>query len=451
MRVRNIELLMPFFKASVISVIITSYPLILHEYNLTFTDLGLIATIYYTCAFIGSILWTSLTGRMSRLGIFGIGGCIWSCGTIFIIISNSYVSLLILSGIIGLGVESTTLMILNAIIDTSSPTNRGRRQSYFWIINGVGTIFGWIFAGILEGIYSFNWKIPLILIGIFALIATLLVSRVFNSQVQKSKNIVEQSGLTTFFQQMDGKVTKSMLRDVLTNPINCLLLVACLIFFPFNSNNNIWLQQYFISVHELTQPMATIAIVFTSGGEFLGLLIGGWFIDKYLQKIPHKRLGLAIILTIVNAPLFFFAFYIPWQMASGVGANTGYIDLIISMVTEALQDPNIFLAFILMFFGFFVLTILSIIVPLAIIDYNSPRTRTLSLNLMIITFNSGWIIGPILGGYIGEVYGLKALFLIEPFIFLIIGFLFVIMFIVAKKHPSLLVPSPISSEILKDK
>ncbi len=451
MRFQNIGLLMPFFKSSVISVIITSFPLMQLEYGLTLTDLGLVATVYYTCAFIGSIMWTSLTGRMSRLGIFGIGGYLWSCGTILILFSNSYTVLLLLSGIIGLGVESTTLMILNAIIDASTPSNRGRRQSYFWIINGAGTIFGWIFTGILEGIYAFNWKIPLLLIGIFALGSTSLVSLVLNSQIQKNKNFTRAPGFTTFFQKMEGKLTKSLLRDTLTNPINVLLFVISIIFFPFNSNNNIWLQQYFIQVHELTQPMATIAIVFTSGAELLGLLFGGWFIDKFLHETPYKRIGLAVALTLVNAPLFFFGFLIPWQMASGLGGNQGYIELGFSMVMDALQNPSIFFAFTLLFFGFFALTILSIIVPLAVADYNSPRTRTLALNIMIITFNGGWIVGPILGGYIGDVYGLQILFLIEPFIFMTIGLLFVKMYLIAKKHPFLPTPRLNSSEVQTDK
>src|SRR5271157_2138496 len=199
MRFRRFELILPCLKSSVISLIVTSFPVIQKEYVLNLTELGLIASIYYLFAFIGTIIWTFLNGRIARVAVFCIGGLLWSSCTFLLYLTNDFSSLIILICVIGLGAESTTIIIMNELLEFSDLSNRGKNQSYFWIINGLGTIVGWVIGGTFEGIYGISWKLPMIFIGLTAMCVTGLISFLFRSQSRGFPNSTNRN-LATFLQ-----------------------------------------------------------------------------------------------------------------------------------------------------------------------------------------------------------------------------------------------------------
>ncbi len=435
MAFQRIELLLPLLKSSVISIIVTSFPLFQHEFSLNLTQLGLIATCYYLFAFIGSIAWTFLNGRISRLHIFCIGGFIWTSFTILLSFANSYLILIVMIGVIGFGSESTTVIIWNEMIELSTDINRGKNQSYYLVVNGIGTIIGWIATGIIEGSYGYSWNVPLEIVGLFSLSLVCVLILILHKNV----NRYTQSSPGTFsiyLQKMQLKPDWKLIKETLSNKINVLLVLLCLIFLPINSNLSTWLQQFFIQSRQFSQSMASIAIVFVFSAAFLAQIVGGFIIDRYFHHSSRSKIGLGIAVTFISAPLFLPVFIIPWEMPV-LGQNLNYFELAIQMGIEALGDPNVFWSFICLFIGFFISSFLSIIVPLVLASSNSPRTRTLAFNLFIIVFNSAWILGPVLGGATGDSIGLNVVFLLEPMVLIIIGLIFIAIYRIAGNNEGL--------------
>ncbi|MHA1819836.1 MAG: MFS transporter [Promethearchaeota archaeon] len=467
-------LILILLQNSIIFIIITSYPPIQNEYGLTNTELGFIATLYYICIFIGSLLWTYLFDKYSRRRILLIGGIFWLMGLTLISLNNQYWEILVSIILIGFGCEGVYIISINTYNDIISTQNRSRGISLLYIIQGSGAIFAILVAGIIEGQYSISWKtvisIIAVLSSIFVLSCIILMSGFSKSpsfknidnkvdeyidNLDESVNIIENkrnelylnqgdeekgtlqnvSELTDIsFISLNKKLTKDLIKEVFRNKSNIFLYLALMIIIPINHFNNIWLQKYWIEIHHISQEMAAISITFTSGGEFLGLVIAGWLLDKRFSgnniKIKNNiyqynkpKLGLYSLLS--SIPFFTIGYFINWTIPSVEPGTMNFIQLIFYMLRMALNNfSSIGLSYATLFIGFILEQFMGPLFLTILLDCNTQKTRSLSVNVYVILVNLGWLIGPILGGYIADQYDFKVLFMTIPIGLLVTSIIF---------------------------
>jgi MFS family permease len=195
---------------------------------------------------------------------------------------------------------------------------------------------------------------------------------------------------------------------------------------PINGFNNIWLQKYYIEIRGLNQLMATISVVFTSGAEFLGLVLGSKITDKFSEKTPGKRLFIGFIAALIAAPLFLIPFLLIWTLTAHPTIGMNFIEICWYMFISAMKNYQIFLSYILLFFGFFFLAFIGPIIIPALSDFNQSEHKNLAINFCLVIYYFSWVISPILGGIIGDRFSLKHIFLLAPFIYAIVSLLFLV-------------------------
>ena len=66
-----------FFRFSILSTIIASFPSIQYDFTLTNVQLSLISAVFYLFSFVFTYLWIYLSGKYSNRLVFLIGGAFW--------------------------------------------------------------------------------------------------------------------------------------------------------------------------------------------------------------------------------------------------------------------------------------------------------------------------------------------------------------------------------------
>jgi MFS family permease len=416
-------------KKMFVFIIITSFPPIQAQYNLNNTQLGSIISVFYLFGLFGSFFWTILLGKdISHMKTFTSGGIICIFGYLIIFFNISYGFLIFSMVLISFGGESLNIIVLNYYMENIKRERSGISVAIYFIVQGLGGMLGTFISGIFEGIYSINWNVILgavgLLLSIFiAVIIILLKKNPRTKQSGKGLNYDEMSEL--ILQPLENKITKDLLKKTVFNKINFSIFLFLLIFIPINLFNNIWLQKFWIEEHNLTQTMASISIIFTSAGEFLGLVVSGINTDKIkkeenLMHAKHAALG-----SFLAAPFIFIAYLLVWEFDPIPTQNMNYIEICWFMFLNAFSDISIFFSYFFLFLGFFILQFVGPIFLIMLMKNNSSETKPLAINIAIITINIGQFIGPILGGWIGDNYGLQNTLLIVPIIYVITSVIYI--------------------------
>jgi MFS family permease len=85
---------------------------------------------------------------------------------------------------------------------------------------------------------------------------------------------------------------------------------------------------------------------------------------------------------------------------------------------------NIFLSYVCFFLGYLFLQLIGPIAITILIDCNPGRTKTLAINVYIILYDIGAVIGPILGGWIADQTDLLTTLLLVPIFYFLGSILF---------------------------
>lgn len=422
-------LMLIFIKTSLIYIIITSYVPMQQEYHLDNTQLGLVATLYYLFNLFGSIFWTANFSKWNRTTLLAFGGIIWGFGILFLFLNTQYWQILVSISLVGFGTDAMTLVAMNSYNEIITEKNRGKAFSLLYIIQGSGGIVGIFLGGLFEGIYDFSWKSLIGIYGIIAglsLIFTIILFKKLKIKYGSFKFDEDINKSAMLLKPINKKIDKKLLKDLLRNKTNLLIFLTLIFFVPIHHLNNTWLQKYWINMHGISQTMAAISMIFTSVGIFFGLILGGWMIDKLKTKKSYKTPYIGIIAGLISVPFFVIGFIIPWTMNTQATQNMNIIQICMYMVSSTLNNSPTLISYSALFIGFFINQLMGPLFIVIINDCNSERTKALSINVSVILINIGWLIGPVLGGYIGDLYNLGVVMLLVPIIYAITGFMFII-------------------------
>jgi len=263
----------------------------------------------------------------------------------------------------------------------------------------------------------------------------IIYSKGWRGKIKTGSTISPWNPVVAELPDLSSMISKTYINEIdirkviLGNKVNQLLFLILLLFTPINGFNNIWLQKYYIDTRHLNQIMATISVTFTSGAEFLGLILGGVIVDKISYKQPHKRFLIGFISALLAVPCFYFPFVIFWRILVEPTENMNFIEICWYMFDSAISDWRIFISYTLLFFGFFFLTFIGLTILPSISEYNRKEHKTIVTDLFLTIYYISWIISPVMGGVIGDIFNLQITFLFEPFFYMIVAILFFIVYI----------------------
>ena len=87
---------MNFFRFSILSIIVASFPSIQQEFTLTNVELSFISTAFYLFSFVFTYLWIYLSGKYSNRLVFTIGTAFWVLPLFYFPYIQSYTVLILI-------------------------------------------------------------------------------------------------------------------------------------------------------------------------------------------------------------------------------------------------------------------------------------------------------------------------------------------------------------------
>jgi MFS family permease len=412
-------------------ILISSFDPIQKNFNINYFELGLIVTIYYFFSFLGASFWSFQMSKNSRIDIIKICSIFWLVGIFFISFSKLYFMILIGSSFLGFSLESIPLITLNIIGIISNNNNKGFWNSLYWIFQGSGGVFGIFITGLLYGLYKIDWRIILCSIVLLLFIALLNIIKLVKreNELQINSDLIDTP---IGIMKHDGmKFNFNQIFIFLKNKVNIVLIIYFLVYVPIIYFNNVWIQKNWIDIHNLSQSLASISMLFTSGGEFLGLIFGGFLIDKIMKKKKYSILfWLGIIVCFLSAPMFYFGYSIQWTIVNDYDNDLNFIQLCWFLFQTAIHDYDILISYLSLFIGFISI---SMIIPLyytILMRENEGETLNIGINIIIILTNFGYFISPILGGILSDYMGLSFTLLLVVFLAIFLGTMYFILLLI---------------------
>jgi MFS family permease len=272
-------------------------PGIQQEFNLNYTQVGAIVSVFGFTWAIGSWLMGSISDYVGRrvvlitLMIFG-GVCSWLTG-----IAGSFIMLVLVRGVMGFAEGGVASPIFAVVAEESSPQSRAKNMS---LTLGLMVLFGGAIGPILSTalMAHFGWRpvfymyaAPAILMGILIL----LFMREPASTLATIKARKEGRG------RLDAQGREVRYADAFKNR-NVILLafiwVAQMIWLWLFTTFGV---MFLVKVHRL--PMTTMGMVMTFFG--IGVFLGSLFFGFLADRIGRRTVG---IITLTVGGLFGLAF-----------------------------------------------------------------------------------------------------------------------------------------------
>lgn len=156
-------------------IIFSLFPAIQRDFNLTFTQLGSLATAFTVVLSLASLPLGVLADRISRRAVISAGVLFWSGATFFSGFAGSFRSLLAARGLVGIG-EAAYAPAGSAVISAVFPQEmRARVQGVFDIGMFIGGAVGIALGGVMAE--AFGWRSAFFILGIPGVILGLCALR----------------------------------------------------------------------------------------------------------------------------------------------------------------------------------------------------------------------------------------------------------------------------------
>lgn len=145
-------------------IVFSLFPALRHDFNLTFAQLGELATAFTVVLSLGSLPLAMLADRFSRRAVIGAGVLFWSAATFCSGLAGSFRSLLVARGLVGVG-EAAYTPAGAAILSATFPKEvRSRVQGAFDVGMFLGGAVGIALGGVLAK--WLGWRPAFFLVGV---------------------------------------------------------------------------------------------------------------------------------------------------------------------------------------------------------------------------------------------------------------------------------------------
>ncbi len=288
------------------SVLSAVLPKIQVEFQLSNTELGLLASSFlfiYAIATLPLGIWAD---RSPRKNIVALCVGLWSIATTFGGLTRNFIQLFFTRSLLGIGEAGYAPASLSLLGDFFPKEQRGRILSYWSVGNLIGTALGLIIGGIIAD--RLGWRWAFYAVGIPGLITAFLIWRAS----EPTRGAFDREGDTDAGAEMShgslGKNFWQVARQIFHIRTYWVLLAAFVFSFFTIGSAQVWIPTYLVRDFQLTVGVAgAISGGVLAGGSLIGTLLGGWLADMMQRRRPEGRMIVATAAFILGAPLTFLA------------------------------------------------------------------------------------------------------------------------------------------------
>ncbi|QXJ34454.1 MFS transporter [Saccharolobus shibatae] len=273
-----------------------------YSIGLSFTEIGLITSIYMILTLPVDIPSSAFADKHGRLKIFSIGALIYSLGLISLSISSLPVLVFLSYGImgVGLGIYSNTLeaWIVESLNSRERVPKIFSRQQ---IVNGIAGFLGNVLASVLVLLYH-KLNFPILVAGLVMLLSVIIALLSEDNKGGKTVTLPAK------------RIVKEGVKYVVSErPLLALLISSIFTVFSLVA----WMQfvsPYVVNVLGLPQNYWG----FILSAYFLTVALGGYINEKLLKRVNHRLITIfsvfllslfVLMLSISNLSLVLFLLF----------------------------------------------------------------------------------------------------------------------------------------------
>lgn len=362
-------------------VIVSLFPHIKAEWNLSDKQLGALVSIISIVVAVGSIPIALMADRMSRVKSIVVMATTWSMATISCMFTANYSQLFAARAVVGVG-EAGYGSVGAALISTLFPKRlRGALLGAFFAAASLGAVLGVVLGGVIAA--KWGWKAAFGIVGVPGLVLALLYLL-----VRDYKTVELTPKLDRVTQTMGGTLQHIFGTLARTRTLLWLCVGAAMQLIVVSAVWS-WLPSYLNRFHGLAPDVAAkqAAVVVLIGA--LGSVFWGFVVDRLTVNTPRNKLPALSVLCLVTLGVFLVAFG---------GSLQG-----------AAQMKMILLG------GFFMTCTVGVVSGV-VIDVIHPGVRSTGSAVLALFQNLfGLAIGPFLVGALSDLWGLQQALALIPF------------------------------------
>lgn len=361
-------------------VIVSLFPHIKAEWNLSDKQLGALVSIISIMVALGSIPVSLLADRFSRVKSIVAMATTWSLATVACMFSANYGQLFAARAVVGLG-ETGYGAVGSALLSTLFPKRmRGALMGAFFAAASLGSVLGVVLGGVIAA--KWGWKAAFGVVGVPGLVLALLYLL-----VRDYKTVALTPKLDQVTQTMGGTLkhifatlwrTRTLMWVCIGGSLQLIVLSAVWS----------WLPSYLNRYHGLAPDQAAkqAALVVLAGA--LGAVFWGMVADRVSRNQARNKILAMAVLCVVSLLVFLAAF------ASGQEGAT---------------------QFKLILLGGFIMTCTTGVVVSVTMDVAHPGVRATGGAVLAVFQNLfGLAVGPFLVGVLSDWWGLQQAMAVVP-------------------------------------
>lgn len=374
-------------------VIVSLFPYLKAEWGISDTQCGLLVSAVYWSILVFAFPASILVDRWSRKKSIGIMAGLWSLATLACAFTGTFTHLFMARTAIGIG-EAGYAPGGTAMISTIFPREKRARVLGIWNASiPLGSAIGIGVGGLVAE--HFGWRYAFGLVALPGMIIAILFFFVRDYQtvdlVQTVRDGSENKRVRMSFPDLARQFlhNRTLIFNNLGFAANVFVTTALLS----------WLPTYFHRTEGLSMSQASIkggAVMMTA---IIGAPLGGWIADKWMQKRINARLLFPTLSSLTAAVLLFAAFtFFEGDVQYAILMITGMVAVSFVPAAGAVTQ-----------------------------DVIHPGLRATSLSVNVIVQHLlGSALGPLVIGYLSDLYGLKTALACLPVFCLTASLLFFI-------------------------
>lgn len=357
-----------------IALIPSMVPQLRTTFEVGTTAIGLLTGVQVLSTAVTAVAWGYLADSRDRKKLLFIGTIVWSIAIGFSGITTSYLTLLALQIVAGIGLGSIASVGFSVVSDFVSPGRRGLAMSFWGLSQGVGTLVGSLLASQLG---AQNHAVPFFVLAVLGIVFALLYLTTFSAPrgFRETELQAMYDRGDTYDYEIDASQIEQI-KEVRTNKwlilqgLTAQIAYGSLVWVPLLYQEKVIAEGYSQATGQ--QVGGLFAALFTVGALFS--ILFGHIGDRWQRRNLSGRAYVSAIGILGAIPFFLIFFWVPLRgldVTDGAGTATFIPEVLLAVVT----NPWVALAF---FSALFALALTSADSPnwfALISDVNLPEHR----------------------------------------------------------------------------
>ena len=387
------------------SILPVLFPMMRQSLGLSLGSLGILSAATRAVGAISGPLWAFVAGLYNRKIVLIFVTGVWGLWTVAIGFTQNFTTLLAFSVIAAIGTAASAPIVTEIMGDLFSDEERGRASG---VLYGISSAFGIIFIPLFGQLATLpeGWRLGFYIAGGMSVLSGILAWLGFKDPGRGAAE-PELAAINAEKRESVNLFKWSEVRELFRVPTFTLMLVSRLL-----SGHLLMISfgvVYMVDVFGFENSQATLLFAPYVLSTVIGNFSGGWFSDRVNRRSPNA--GRILVYQLIQVSFAVFAFF---GLQFDWGSLWGFAPFFVALGFLQGLGPG------------FTCPIL--------ISVTLPEMRSTAFALFVSVFEAlAWAIYNLLGGFLGERFGLQPVFLAVLVVLMLVNALFI--FTLYKPYP----------------